>query len=55
MTFIIEPSTFGIGYSIFRMKIVDGKEVKVYVAEARTVAEAKGLVPIRQKVILEVN
>jgi len=61
MTFTVEPSTFGIGYSIFRVKIVysrahpEGREVKVYVADVKTVAEAKALVPVNQKHVLEVN
>lgn len=40
MTYVIEPSTFGIGYSIFRVDTVDGKDVKVYIADVPTVAEA---------------
>ena len=43
MTYVIEPSTFGIGYSIFRLDIINGKHVKAYLADVPTVAEGKAL------------
>lgn len=55
MTYKIEPSTFSIGYSIFRITIVDGKEFKVYIADAPTVEEAKLLVPLKQRVFAQVK
>jgi len=43
MTYVIEPSTFGIGYSIFLLKVVDGATVKTYVADVPTVEEGRTL------------
>lgn len=45
MTYVIEPSTFGIGYSIFRLEVKDGKRVKIYLADAPTISEARQLCP----------
>ena len=41
MTYVIEASSFGIGYSIFRMEMVDGQRIKRYIADVPTVAEGK--------------
>jgi hypothetical protein len=37
MTYVVEPSSFGIGYSIFRLEVKDGNEVKTYVADVDSV------------------
>ena len=51
MTYVIEPSTFGIGYSIFRLEVKDGKRIKRYLADAYSVAEAKALCPGAETIV----
>ena len=45
MTYVIEPSSFGIGYSIFRLDDKGGDTIKTYIADAVSVKEAKTLCP----------
>lgn len=45
MAYIIKPSTFGVGYSIFRLEVKDGKRVEIYLADATSISEAKALCP----------
>ena len=51
MTYVITPSTFGIGYSIFRLEVEDGNEVRVYLTDANSVSEARMLCPGATEVI----
>ena len=39
MTYIIEASTFGIGYSVFRLEHTAGKNVKRYITHVDSVEE----------------
>ena len=45
MTYVIEPSAFGVGYSIFRVEVIDGERVKRYIADVDSVVEARSLCP----------
>ena len=43
MTYVVKPSTFGIGYSVFRLEAKDGQRVEIYVADVTSPAEAEAL------------
>ena len=45
MAYVIKPSAFSHGYSIFRVEIVDGIRVERYIADALSLAEAHLLCP----------
>lgn len=45
MTYVVEPSTFGVGYSIFRIKTKDGVDQKIYLIDVPSEAEARKLCP----------
>ncbi len=46
MTYIIKPSTFGVGYSIFRQEVdAKGQRIERYLTDATTLTEAKAMCP----------
>jgi len=45
MTYVIEPSAFGFGYSIFKIRDVDGNRIKHYLTDALNLVEARALCP----------